>query len=520
VASAFVIQVQPQLQPDPNEETAALLRVLLYKMDNTTFGSEIPTIPRWTGPPHTIVQAQAMLYASLTVSLFSAFFAMLGKQWLNRYDSADVRGSAIERSQNRQRKHNGITVWYFNYVMESLPLMLQAALLLLGCALSLYLWEINSTIASVVLGVTSFGVIFSLSVVVAATASVSCPYQTPGSRSLRSAVVVVLAAISTCKHAIGRSQTATMLRLNLEYYQPLRSRNQIKSFLKDILCEIPRVLVVDAYHLGRAALWPSAALVHGVHRWFSGTIFTRPEQAPDEQTVALDLHCISWILHTSLDKDIHLVALEYFTTVATLAGLNPALAADCFNVFTSCVKVVGSDVVITPGLERLATVSALGLLRTFTHLSATDPVSRVLTYIHQRYTQAFPPEIRFNNLPFSYTFGAIHSLFHRYQRYWWVHQRDPGPSPQELVPTIRALTQLAQSKYRRREDGRKKVPRWILSFAMQSLLRNPHLPASAAVDCLSIVAIDLGCNIPNSGTMTSDGRYAHLLQISIPLTLD
>ena len=90
MASAFVLEVQSQLQPDPNEETAALLRVLLYKVDNTTFGGQTPTIPQWTGPPHTIVQVQAMLYASLAASLLSAFFAMLGKQWLNRYDSADM----------------------------------------------------------------------------------------------------------------------------------------------------------------------------------------------------------------------------------------------------------------------------------------------------------------------------------------------------------------------------------------------------------------------------------------------
>ena len=136
-------------------------------MDNTTFGDTIPTIPQpWTGPPRTIVQVQAILFASLAASLFSAFLAMLGKQWLNRYASVDMRGSAIERSQNRQRKLNGIDSWYFDHVMESLPLMLQAALLLLGCALSRYLWEINTTVASVVLGVTSIGVLLYLFIII------------------------------------------------------------------------------------------------------------------------------------------------------------------------------------------------------------------------------------------------------------------------------------------------------------------------------------------------------------------
>ena len=186
VTSAFIIQIGSGLQPDPNEDTAALLRVLIYKVDNTTFGDSIPTIPQpWTGPPRMIVQVQAILFASLAASLFSAFLAMLGKQWLNLYASVDVRGSVIERSQNRQQKLDGIDSWYFDHLMELLPLMLQAALLLLGCALSRYLWEINTTVASVVLGVTSFGVLFYLFIVVAGAVFVSCPYQTPGAHILR-----------------------------------------------------------------------------------------------------------------------------------------------------------------------------------------------------------------------------------------------------------------------------------------------------------------------------------------------
>ncbi|KAF9791185.1 hypothetical protein BJ322DRAFT_982776, partial [Thelephora terrestris] len=81
VTSAFIIQVQSGLQSDPNEETAALLRVLIYKIDNTTFGGDVPTLPQWTGPPQTIIHVQSLLYASLLTSLLSAFIAMLGKQW-------------------------------------------------------------------------------------------------------------------------------------------------------------------------------------------------------------------------------------------------------------------------------------------------------------------------------------------------------------------------------------------------------------------------------------------------------
>ena len=127
-----------------------------------------------------IVQVQAILFASLVISLFSAFLGMFSNQWLNRYQSIDQRGSAIERSQSRQRKLDGIIVWCFNLVMDLLPSMLQGGLLLLGCALSSYLREVNIIVASVVLGVTLFGGTLYPFIIIAGTVSESCPYQTPG----------------------------------------------------------------------------------------------------------------------------------------------------------------------------------------------------------------------------------------------------------------------------------------------------------------------------------------------------
>ena len=41
------------------------------------------------------------LFASLVISLLSAFLAMLGKQWLNRYASAEMRGSAVPTTETR-----------------------------------------------------------------------------------------------------------------------------------------------------------------------------------------------------------------------------------------------------------------------------------------------------------------------------------------------------------------------------------------------------------------------------------
>ena len=140
---------------------------------------DAPDFPRWDGPDPATAHVLAILYSSLASSLLAAFIAMLGKQWLNRYGQTETRGSAMDRSRDRQRKIDGMTNWHFALVMECLPLMLQAALLLLGYALSQYLFSIDKTVASVAIGFTSFGLLFYFLIVAAATFSYDCPFQTP-----------------------------------------------------------------------------------------------------------------------------------------------------------------------------------------------------------------------------------------------------------------------------------------------------------------------------------------------------
>jgi hypothetical protein len=248
-------------------------------MDNTTFGNNIPSLPQWTGPPPAMVHIQAILFASLTTSLFSAFLAMLGKQWLNRYDSTDKRGSAIERYQNRQHKLDGIVAWYFDSVMEALPLMLQAALLLLGCALSRYLWEISTTVALVVLSGTSFGVLFYLFITVAGAISDNCPYQTPGSRILRYVGHILYSAL---KNTFRESKAVRFFIPPT--VQPRRRRRRrhrqsigpIGYFLRALVLRVPLALALDVYHLGRAVTRALSDLpvgtYHLVRRVYSKTI--------------------------------------------------------------------------------------------------------------------------------------------------------------------------------------------------------------------------------------------------------
>ena len=473
-------------------------------MNKTTFGNDVPTIPQWTGPPPAIVQVQAILYASLAASLFSAFLATLGKQWLNRYESVDMRGSAIERSQNRQWKLDGINSWYFDHVMELLPLMLQAALLLLGCALSRYLWEIDTTVASVALGVTSLGVLFYLFIIVAGAAFVSCPYQTPGAHILRHIPDTLRRIMGIFRHIPDTFRRIphnlgvlhSILYNNVATYGiPIEAWNRLKEghySPRNIATSLLLVLLLPIY-----PILDTCRVVFLLFAVPSRWVHLRLQRALERQAM-FDQHCISWTLRTSLDSPVRLLALDYLATT-TSTNFDPTLVADCFDVLFCCITVDDYEVRITQGFEQLATVSAICCLHILPHLVTTDPAQGILEDSRQRFTRVLPQGTYIYDLP---VLGVIHTIFHSrsppYRR-WCIWWEDYKPSRNEHIVVAHALAKISRFEYRRRRHER--VSRWLLHFALHSLSQSPLPPTSVIINCLTIIAIDLGYNSPTTGTL-------------------
>ena len=500
-----------------------------------------------------MVYVQAILFASLAVSLLSAFLAMLGKQWLNRYASADMRGSAVERCQNRQRKLDGIVAWYFDYVMEALPLMLQAALLLLGCALSRYLWDISIAVASVVVGVTLSGAVSYFFIIVAGAVSENCPYQTPGSRILRylgpkfwrkfnsapsainssfSIIRAALPSVVSVRHviksifvnALSQSRVIKIVVVNADLHYPWWSRREITPFFGKLFLKVPLGFAIDVYHLGRAVIRMLSPLPLGAYLLVRRAnrrlcnMYSTSLQRFGQQISPSGLRCISWTLQTSLDKSIHLTASEHLATMTEFTGLDWSLAMDCFNVFVSCVSISDDKLVVMQGLEQLATVSAGCFFRALHHLSATDSTSRFLVDLRRRYIRAFPFETDFGGLPFCHNIMVIHALVHQCWDRCNSQWEDYRPSGQEHVPFARHMVEVAQAEYQRVRDlwpvreglqlWRRKVPRWILRFALHSLSLDPSPPESVVADCLTIVSIDLGCDV--SDIVALDEKYVKI----------
>jgi len=129
--------------------------------------------------PAGVVRAQSILFASLSVTLFVAFIAVLGKQWILYYTRVTTWGNIADRGKEHQVKLVGLQKWGLHLIMEALPVMLQFALLLFGAALSVYLWDLNVSIAEAVIVVTSLGFAFYICITLFAAIFSDCPFQTP-----------------------------------------------------------------------------------------------------------------------------------------------------------------------------------------------------------------------------------------------------------------------------------------------------------------------------------------------------
>ena len=106
VSSAFIIDVQSKLEPDPNDTTVVYGKIFIHAVNASLFPDANPGATLWTEPLSGIITVQALLYVSLVASLFTAFVAVLGKQWVSRY-TRNRRGSAADKSRDRQRKLDG-----------------------------------------------------------------------------------------------------------------------------------------------------------------------------------------------------------------------------------------------------------------------------------------------------------------------------------------------------------------------------------------------------------------------------
>ena len=323
-----------------------LLEMLLNVTTGTLPAGSVTPIPRWSGPDPTIVQVQCIFYATLCATLLASLLAMLGKQWLNRYRQTETRGSIADRSRVRERKLSGVETWRFHLVMESLPLILQCALVLLGFALSRYLWGVSRPASSVVIGFTGFGFLFYTLITTASIISFNCPFQTPFSLLVRFVIGLAAPHWRNLRQTLGPKRRPS---------QPgtLRARHDLPLSMN----VVGRGPEFEASITALACIAPGAVQFP----WSVTPLFV---QVTGDHGDSLGARCVNRMFAMSTDVDVVTSIMDFIPEIIWHSGIKTLPLRRIYDTLMDCFDFSGASPVVIPRSRDLAYLSA----KAFVHI--------------------------------------------------------------------------------------------------------------------------------------------------------
>ena len=475
VTSIFIVNLQDKLEPDYTQMSYALLTIIA----RTSLGGA-PTgpdaaFPQWTGPDPTIVHVQTILYSSLSASLFAAFVAVLAKQWINRYSRTEMCGSIVDRSRHRQRKMEGMVTWHFDVLMESLILILQAALLLLGYALSNYLFTINNIVAGAVVGFTAFGILFYLLIASAATLSYNCPFQIPISALIRS-----------------------MLRFDDEHRKHLRG---IRRWFRRIFSKQqeqqrrPKFVGPDTPGVDTNGDHVELAIVSAADQ--QAPLFTKEI---DWHGYVLDSNCIVWMFEMSMCAEVMLAIMKLIPEIVWHSGIRTTPLERLYDTVLECFDHSSGHPVLIPDLRNKAYLGAKALL----HLAiqrqciGNESDKAIFTSISSRHPVLGSGRYE-EDSDLESTLGIIDRVFSDYEDMRWQTFSFSVPHHAWMGHIL---------LYRAWDVLRKgySLPDDVKGFVLCSLGLEPPPPAPIVTDCLFMVGMVLGIKFHVDDLLVTDKR--------------
>ena len=183
VTTTLLIESYKLLQEDQSDTTNILLAQVYLRLVNST--APPPSLERIAciaesscsfTPENPARRINYLWFSSLILSLVTASFGMLVKQWLREYLSGNF---ALGRSHLRLRffRFLGMVEWRVFKIASLLPLLLQIALALFFTGLCIFANHIDPRLGSLTTSLVCTWAILLLLVLVAPAFSPRCPYK-------------------------------------------------------------------------------------------------------------------------------------------------------------------------------------------------------------------------------------------------------------------------------------------------------------------------------------------------------
>lgn len=118
-------------------------------------------------------------FASLTLSLVSAFFAIAAQQWLRQVAITPRYLSIQDAARLRQRRYDGLMDWQIPSIIAFLPLLIQIAVVLFLAGLLVLLEPLDHGVASSFAAIAGIALILFVFTALSPLVASQCPYKSP-----------------------------------------------------------------------------------------------------------------------------------------------------------------------------------------------------------------------------------------------------------------------------------------------------------------------------------------------------
>ncbi|KAG8957918.1 hypothetical protein FRC03_009689 [Tulasnella sp. 419] len=241
INTAFIIESYKDLKQDQSELTNNLLRNMMRTMHQSSF-TEADLLLDYDGPPTRAIVVNLFFFASLCCSLFTAFGAVIGKQWLKHYGRESHLRSPSARGLDRQKKYMGLAKWRFQAVVETFPTLLQFSLFFFFIGLIDFMWPLNIAVGILIILFSIATLFFYVVTLGIGILYPNCPYQTRLTEVLRERLISKKPSLLPDNMDILRARCVDWLQQHTTLSETIGIISQAITLLTD---EAKRVIHLD-----------------------------------------------------------------------------------------------------------------------------------------------------------------------------------------------------------------------------------------------------------------------------------
>lgn len=188
VVTAFIVLAVAMLQEDTGQRSVDLLSQITNQLGSLTFTppyinsttAAADTDPKSFRPTTAARWINILWFLSLTFSLTSAVLGILVKQWIREYLKwCSSTASARENVLVRQIRDEAWDEWHTTTIIASIPALLELAVILFICGMTVFLGTLDLVVAIVVSIFAGIFLLLIAAFTLLPTIYKRCPYKSP-----------------------------------------------------------------------------------------------------------------------------------------------------------------------------------------------------------------------------------------------------------------------------------------------------------------------------------------------------